>query len=186
MIVGGIAFETPVEDPSPAAARAAAKSATCCGATAPTALKPRETVVETYALTFDQSVRGLAVGAAVDFRGVPMGEVTKIDLDYDPARVKFRTVVEIKFYPERLQSRARAQGKKVQDKSDPRQRMQRFVNAASARSCAAPTSSPGSSTWRSISSPTCRPRTSTSASRRPSSRRWRRASPSSRNRSARS
>ncbi len=74
-------------------------------------------------------MRGLAVGAPVDFRGVALGEVTKIDLDYDPARVKFRTVVEMKFYPERLQSRARAMGKMVQDKSDPRQRMQRFVNA---------------------------------------------------------
>jgi paraquat-inducible protein B len=124
---GGIAFETP-ED-AVAEARASEGAPFTLWTNRADALKPRETVVETYALVFDQSVRGLAVGAPVDFRGVALGEVTKIDLDYDPARVKFRTVVEMKFYPGRLQSRARAMGKMVQDKSDPRQRMQRFVNA---------------------------------------------------------
>jgi paraquat-inducible protein B len=127
VLVGGIAFETP--EGAVTEARASEGAPFTLWTNRADALKPRETVVETYALVFDQSVRGLAVGAPVDFRGVALGEVTKIDLDYDPARVKFQTVVEMKFYPERLQSRARAMGKKVQDKSDPRQRMQRFVNA---------------------------------------------------------
>jgi paraquat-inducible protein B len=52
-------------------------------------------------------VRGLAVGAPVDFRGVSLGEVSRIDVEYDPAAVKFVQRVEIKIYPERLRARYR-------------------------------------------------------------------------------
>jgi paraquat-inducible protein B len=129
VLVGGIAFE-PAEDASAAAVAAADRGATFnLWRNRADAMKPRETVVETYALVFEQSVRGLQAGAPVDFRGVALGEVTKIELDYDPAHVKVRTVVEIRFYPERLNMRARAQGRKPQSDVDSKQRMQRFVNA---------------------------------------------------------
>jgi paraquat-inducible protein B len=127
VLVGGIAFES-AEDAS-AETRAQAPATFTLWHNRAEAMRPRETVVETYALTFEQSVRGLKVGSQVDFRGVVLGEVSKIELDYDPAHVRFRTVVEIRFYPERLQARARAQGKKAEPDANPKQRMQRFVNA---------------------------------------------------------
>jgi paraquat-inducible protein B len=128
VLVGGIAFE-PTDDPSYARGRADQGTTFTLWSNRADAMKPRETVVETYVLTFEQSVRGLNVGAPVDFRGVSLGEVTKIELDYDPSRVKFRTVVEIRFYPERLNARARAQGRTPMSGVDSKQRMQRFVNA---------------------------------------------------------
>jgi paraquat-inducible protein B len=127
ILVGGIAFETPIEQL--AAPRAAANATFVLWPDHGEAQKPRETVIETYAMTFEQSVRGLAVGAPVDFRGVVLGEVSAIELDYDPARVKFRTVVQIQFFPERLRSRSRDPSKLPDATTTPAQRMQRFVAA---------------------------------------------------------
>ena len=127
VLVGGIAFDTPTEagvDPEP---RAAANSNFILWRDRAEALKPRETVVETYVMRFPQSVRGLSVGAAVDFRGVQLGEVSSIDLEYDPARVDFRTVVQIKLFPERFQSRARKPDRVTEELADSQKRMQKFV-----------------------------------------------------------
>src|SRR5262245_39938780 len=56
-----------------------------------------------YRLYFDQSVRGLSVGAPVDFRGIQIGEVTDVDLQFDPkSREGFRIPVTIKLQPERF------------------------------------------------------------------------------------
>jgi paraquat-inducible protein B len=49
---------------------------------------------------FDQTVRGLSVGAVVDFNDVALGEVTDIDFDRDKKR--FYAVVDAQLYPERL------------------------------------------------------------------------------------
>ncbi|HVZ88802.1 MAG TPA: MlaD family protein [Polyangia bacterium] len=60
-----------------------------------------------YTLVFRESVRGLAVGAPVEFRGLPFGEVTRIGLDYDPATLEFATAVEIRIFPGRLRAHLR-------------------------------------------------------------------------------
>ena len=93
------------------------------------AAKRREKVVETYAMRFDQSVRGLNVGAPVDFRGVEVGEVSRIDLEYLPDKVNFRTVVELKFFPERLGPLARNGSRKAAEDIPADERMRRFVGA---------------------------------------------------------
>jgi paraquat-inducible protein B len=103
VLLGGIAFETPPE--SQGMPPAAENATFILWKSRDEAEKPRETVVETYLLTFAQSVRGLAVGAPVDFRGITVGEVKSIDLAYDPQSVRFRTAVEIRLFPERLRSR---------------------------------------------------------------------------------
>jgi len=53
-------------------------------------------------LRFDQSVRGLSVGAPVDFRGLELGEVTAITMDFDPKTRYFYTLVDANVYPSRL------------------------------------------------------------------------------------
>lgn len=53
-------------------------------------------------LAFNESVRGLTVGAPVDFRGLDVGRVTRISGDFDVARGVMLMVVDIDIYPERL------------------------------------------------------------------------------------
>lgn len=53
-------------------------------------------------MRFDQSIRGLAVGATVDFQGITLGEVSKISIDFDNEKKRFFAVVDAVLYPERL------------------------------------------------------------------------------------
>ncbi len=53
-------------------------------------------------LRFDQSVRGLRVGADVDFRGIPIGKVIDIDLEFDKTRKRFYSRVRALVYPMRF------------------------------------------------------------------------------------
>ncbi len=127
VIVGGIAFDTPMEPATGPPARAAANTRYVLWGERATALKPRENIVETYALRFPQSVRGLQVGASVDFRGVTIGEVASIDLEYDEKKVDFRTVVQVRFFPERLQPRSYRSPVATASLLDAPQRMRNFV-----------------------------------------------------------
>ena len=56
----------------------------------------------TAVLHFNQSLRGLVPGAAVDFRGVVLGEVKSVGIEYDPVRREFDMPVVIEIYPARL------------------------------------------------------------------------------------
>jgi paraquat-inducible protein B len=124
LLVGGIAFEAPAE--AAALPPAQAKTQFPLWDSRAEAFKPRETLVETYLMKFTQSVRGLTVGSPVDFLGIVVGEVKHIDLEFDPATVKFRTAVEVHIYPERLRSRRRDPGR-AWSQLTPAQRMERFV-----------------------------------------------------------
>lgn len=53
-------------------------------------------------MVFDGSVRGLAAGAPVDFRGVEVGKVRSIALQHDAARGRFPVQVLADLYPLRL------------------------------------------------------------------------------------
>ncbi|MCS3504924.1 intermembrane transport protein PqiB [Achromobacter sp. AGC78] len=53
-------------------------------------------------MRFDQSIRGLTVGAPIDFNGITLGNVTQINLDFDPATKRFFSLVDATLYPERL------------------------------------------------------------------------------------
>lgn len=53
-------------------------------------------------MRFDQSVRGLRVGAPVDFRGMELGEVVDIDLEFDPDKRHFFARVRANIYPLRF------------------------------------------------------------------------------------
>lgn len=61
--------------------------------------EPFELVFHMY-----QSVRGLKVGAAIDFQGMELGKVTSIEMDLDTDKRRFYTVVRGNIYPMRLGS----------------------------------------------------------------------------------
>lgn len=124
LLLGGIAFETPADlrgEP------AAAQTQFPLFENRTAAFKPRETVILPVVMKFTQSVRGLAVGAPVDFRGITAGEVRRIDLEFDPANVRFLQVVEANLFPERLRSRYRDPSRRALPDLTPPQRIQRFV-----------------------------------------------------------
>ncbi len=58
-----------------------------------------------FVLYFDESVRGLAVGAPVEFKGIKIGQVTGIRLEYEPKAATFRIPVVIDIEPERVVER---------------------------------------------------------------------------------
>jgi len=53
-------------------------------------------------MRFNETLRGLVVGAAVDFRGITIGNVKSINLDYEPATQTFPADVIATIYPQRL------------------------------------------------------------------------------------
>ena len=55
-------------------------------------------------LRFDQSVRGLTVGAPVDLNGITLGSVTAIALEFDNTTKRFYANVDAQLYPTRLGS----------------------------------------------------------------------------------
>jgi paraquat-inducible protein B len=57
---------------------------------------------EYYLLKFANSVRGLSVGAPVEFRGFPIGQVVEISLEADWDNNQFRIPVKIEVEPERI------------------------------------------------------------------------------------
>ena len=125
VLVGGIAFENPTDVQGP---RANTNDLFVLWPDRATAMKPRDRVIEDYAMYFERSVRGLSVGAPVDFRGITIGEVSQIDLEYLPDKVNFRTRVDIHFFPERLRPHARDGTVKAGGpEMPPEERMRKFV-----------------------------------------------------------
>ncbi|REG49802.1 paraquat-inducible protein B [Paraburkholderia sp. BL6669N2] len=103
IIIGGVAFESPPE--SQEVTSAAANTGFELYATRADAMKQHDRIVDKYVVNFIDSVRGLTVGAPVDFRGVVVGEVTAIYTRFEPAQNRFSIPVEIAIYPERFTSR---------------------------------------------------------------------------------
>ncbi|GFO72349.1 paraquat-inducible protein B [Bathymodiolus japonicus methanotrophic gill symbiont] len=81
LLIGGIAFET--SDLSSDITQSKSNSKFILHASHADALKKYYTLGFHYILNFSESVRGLSVGAPVDFRGLQVGEVTEIALSYD-------------------------------------------------------------------------------------------------------
>lgn len=98
--LGGIAFETPLSDGPDKAPDA--KYLFLLNETREKALQNRDRETQSFRLKFRQSVRGLTVGAPVDFRGITFGEVTAIGIEYAAARKDFDMTVDIRTYPSRL------------------------------------------------------------------------------------
>jgi paraquat-inducible protein B len=107
LVVGGIAFTSLNGDANAEPAEAPADSSFALYSDQPAALRLPDSVVMKYVLIFNESVRGLAVGSPVDFRGLVAGEVSRIDLDFRPTAGDIAMAVEINLYPERFARRER-------------------------------------------------------------------------------
>jgi paraquat-inducible protein B len=103
VLAGGVAFETPPFAVN--AEPAAVNTIFTLYSDEPTAMKQPESISARYVLHFNESLRGLSVGAPVTFLGLPGGEVTEVGLEVDPATMNLRGRVEIVTYPERLIAR---------------------------------------------------------------------------------
>jgi paraquat-inducible protein B len=107
LIAGGVAFDVP-----PFAVKAepaAADTAFALFGDQAAAMKQPEAIARHYVLYFNDSLRGLSVGAPVTLLGLPGGEVTDVGLDIDPATLSLRGRVEVVAYPERLVARLATQ-----------------------------------------------------------------------------
>ncbi|MCG6945887.1 MAG: MlaD family protein [Deltaproteobacteria bacterium] len=100
LLVGGIAFDTPtnLEPGSPAPENQTFRL-----------YDSREKSLEAayvekrpWLLHFEGSVRGLTVGAPVDFRGIEIGRVTDINLEFDWKKRAFHIPVLIELEPEKI------------------------------------------------------------------------------------
>ncbi|WP_300751772.1 MlaD family protein [Janthinobacterium sp.] len=106
MLVGGIAFEAEngrkPQEPAPAGTiyRLAADEAS--------AMREPDGEAITSVFYFDQSLRGLQPGATVDFRGIVLGEVRSVGIEFDPVKKNFRMPVTVNLYPARLGMRFKA------------------------------------------------------------------------------
>jgi paraquat-inducible protein B len=103
LLIGGIAFESmsgqKPEAPAPAA------SEFLLAQDQASAMREPDGAAITTVLYFDQSLRGLSPGAPVDFRGIVLGEVRSVGVEYDPVKKDFRMPVTVDMYPGRLGKR---------------------------------------------------------------------------------
>ena len=108
VVVGGIAFQTPAAEPAgPAAAN---DMAFTLFDDERLAMKRSDAQLEKYIAYFDDSIRGLAVGAQVEFRGFVIGEVRSVEMEFDRETRSFRFPVEFVMFRDVLPARiARAE-----------------------------------------------------------------------------
>lgn len=99
ILLGGIAFQSPDDVMGKVASENADFTLAQDEATA---MKDPDGPAQTLLLYFNQSLRGLSPGAAVDFRGVVIGEVKSIGVEFDRAERDFRMPVLVQVYPDRL------------------------------------------------------------------------------------
>ncbi|RQH04366.1 intermembrane transport protein PqiB [Paraburkholderia dinghuensis] len=103
IMIGGVAFESPPNALDEGVA--ASDSTFTLFLNRADAMKAHYHIVVKYVADFTESVRGLTVGAPVDFRGIVVGEVTAIYTRFDPRTEKFTIPVELDLYPELFTSR---------------------------------------------------------------------------------
>lgn len=99
VLIGGISLETPPETrQGPPGPPAEAGAAFTLFENAQQALRRADWETIDYTATFDDSVRGLAAGAAVEFKGFVIGEVAAVDIQFDADLSRFVFPVRMRIY----------------------------------------------------------------------------------------
>jgi paraquat-inducible protein B len=103
ILEGGIAFQSP---------RGAAPSAPAPPDNAfplfsdrERAMREVDTVAQSFVMYFQGSLRGLSVGAPVELRGINIGEVKALSVEYDRLAGQLRFPVVVDIFPERIRGR---------------------------------------------------------------------------------
>lgn len=99
LVAGGIAFDIPNGSKDPEAAE---NTAFTMADSQDAAMASPDGPGQHFLLSFSQALRGLSVGAPVQFMGVDFGKVVSVSLDYDEESHRFPTVVGIMVFPQRL------------------------------------------------------------------------------------
>jgi len=106
LLAGGVAFDSP--DYLPPAAPAAANAAFPLYRNRAIAMKQPDPIERRFVLYFNESVRGLSVGAPVTLYGLRVGEVAEVGLHFDAATRTFRPRVLVTFFPDQVVGRMTA------------------------------------------------------------------------------
>lgn len=96
VLVGGVAFETPAD--LEGGAPAPPQLSFTLFDSQPTAMRRASWQMMDYKATFTDSVRGLAVGAPVEFKGFVIGEVASVNIAYDRHARRFVFPVQLRIY----------------------------------------------------------------------------------------
>jgi paraquat-inducible protein B len=115
VLVGGVAFDVP--DFLAQGEPAAANTEFPLYQDRTVAMTRPDPVERSFVLYFDESLRGLSVGAPVTLFGLTAGRVAEVGLTFDPATLNIRPRVLITFYPERLLERISSQDRATAGKS---------------------------------------------------------------------
>jgi paraquat-inducible protein B len=99
ILLGGLSFQAPDDNMGPSAKE---NTTFALAKNQAEALKDDDGEARTVLLYFKQSVRGLTPGAEVNFRGLVLGHVKSIGIEYDRERKEFSMPVLVEMYPARL------------------------------------------------------------------------------------
>jgi paraquat-inducible protein B len=102
ILAGGIAFED-LSNAEAALPADAGSKFTLAADRVQAMTRPDRSVMH-FQLYFEDSLRGLSLGAPVDFGGVIIGEVMAINLEFDPQSKRLRFPVSIDVFPDRWRS----------------------------------------------------------------------------------
>ncbi len=130
VLVGGLAFETPPHES--AVGQAQASAVFTLHRSRVEAMKAPDGQMQVYVMNFKESLRGLSPGAPVDFRGVVVGEVLSMGIEYEPEREWFHFPVYVAIYPERIAMR-RASGASADPAADAQRVKKGLLKAVSDR-----------------------------------------------------
>jgi paraquat-inducible protein B len=111
LLVGGLAFDLPPFAPRESAAVPNATFTLYDDRLV--AMKAPDPIARQSVLYFNESLRGLSVGAPVTFLGLNAGEVTSVGLEIDTENAIVKPRVTITFYPERVMAFADAKSRKI-------------------------------------------------------------------------
>lgn len=104
VVVGGLAFQSPLGQD--AGQQAADKAVFRLASDESDAMREPDGQPLNVVMRFNQSLRGLSVGAPVDLRGIALGQVTEIGIEYNERGKSFSMKVSMALYPDRLNRRS--------------------------------------------------------------------------------
>lgn len=104
VIVGGLAFESPPGQD--VGAKTFDKTVFQLASDEADAMREPDGAPLNVVMRFNQSLRGLSVGAPVDLRGIALGQVTNIGIEYNEKAGTFSMKVSMALYPDRLSRRS--------------------------------------------------------------------------------